>query len=201
LVQKLAPKLAEYFPAYANKHATEDAIEFSMREYARHLIEQGVATEQIPKGMRRAEKRDFCPNPYQFAMLCKPTAEDLKLPSFENVFNEITKRFGIHRFESFAYSHLLVELIAERIGVRMYQMDEVEARKLCKNAYDYWVQRALEGSLPAPRRALPLIIPKEPMVDTFIKTKGYTLVEDKALSDRLNELRHQSRQNNKRGVA
>lgn len=182
----LKPVFVVYFPEFVNKFPDEDMQGFVMREYAEQLIKHRISSTQLRFGMEKCKTLKFRPNPYEFAMLCKPSATDLNLPDPIDAFNEIICRWGKCKGKPFTFSHRVVELTSERIGYKIYHMPEHAARALFDGEYAYWVDRACKDDLPEPLKAIEYIPPD--FVPIQVLSKGMQLKGDARFDNRLADL-------------
>lgn len=195
LDSSLKPVMVLYFTEFTNKYggADEAIMDTVMMEYASQLVACRITSDMLKHGIARLKTLQYRPNPYQFAQLCKPTAEDLGFPSCEAVFKEITRRHGVFRGQPFDYSHLMVEIIDSRIGDSIYKMYEDKARERLQGEYDYWLDRGMREGLPQPRKAITVSVPSEAPIDFHIARTGWVAKPDSPVLKRLNELRSQQK--------
>lgn len=91
---------------------------------------------------------DFLPNPGKFATWCRPSAEDLGLPSLESAYNEACVQAG-RSPQARRYSHPAV--YEASCGASFFVMrgnpKETNSRNIFKTEYDKVCQRVLGGEI------------------------------------------------------
>lgn len=185
----LKPVLMEYWPEFVNKYPELDMQQWAIREYAKQMVDEGISnSKQIQSGITKACKEKFRPRPTEFAKLCKPTAEELGLPSLREAMDEVIARKGKFKHQEFTFSHRIVELICERIGYRVYQMRDHEFTELFKGEYDYWIGRYMSGDLPAAHKALEYTPPTKAKIDSYVANHGLPMLGNDTLSQKIREL-------------
>jgi hypothetical protein len=186
----LKPVFEIHFPDFVNKFEANGMMDEALNEYAEQLVGERITTEMLKRGIKRLKKCQFRPKPYDFAMLCKPTAEDLGLPGVRDCFDEIVARWGKFRHEAKKppFSHRLVEIISERVGYQSYLLKSDEFFELVSGEYSYWFDRAMRGDLPAPAKALEFKRIEKSVIEAVI-ADGWTPPVDSPVQRRINELR------------
>lgn len=192
----ILPKFAVYWPEFGNKYEDADhpeKMEFVLQEYAQQLVAHRITSDMLKSGMKKALKLKYRPNPYEFAQLCIPTPQELGIPTEQQVFDDIVLRRGRYKGQEFEFSHRLIEIIDERIGYRMYRMDEKKFRQLLTGEYGYWLDRAIRDDLPEFKAALVYRAPEDTRapIDVFISRTGHKPKLDAKLEQRLAEIRAQ----------
>ncbi|WP_438863782.1 replication protein P [Neptunicella sp.] len=184
----LKPIFTVYFPDFVNKFPDDEMQDWVMREYAQQLVDLRISSDQLKLGIRKCKTLKFRPNPYQFAQLCKPSAEDLNLPSVDDAFVEVIRRYGVSKGDdNFVFSHRVVALTAERVGFKVYRMPEHDARELFDLEYSYWVTRACEDTLPEVRKAITYVPPEVIPINVYM-SDGHIPKVPEAFNQRLAEL-------------
>ena len=185
----LKPVLMEYWPEFVNKYPELDMQQWAIREYAKQMVDEGVTnSRQIIAGIAKACKQKYRPRPTEFAKLCKPTAEELGIPSLRQTYDEVVARHGKFRNKPFEFSHRVLEIIDERIGFRVHQMRDADFMDLLKGEYEYWLDRAMTGDLPQPRPALEYSTPQKARIDSYVSKHGLPQLGSDTLSQKIKEL-------------
>lgn len=152
----LIPVLNVYCAEFAGRFGSE--VEAVARQYAERLIVHGVGLKGMMRGIEKLKQRTatkpFTPNPEEFAILCKPTAEEAGIPTLEEVHDQIVAARGRYRFEGYQFSHQIGAIINDRIGFEFYSLSAGDFRRKLEKEYNHWLQRALKNDLPAPRAAI-----------------------------------------------
>jgi hypothetical protein len=179
-----------HFPDFVNKFEANGMMDAVLAEYAEQLIDERITGDMLKRGVKRLKKCQFRPKPYDFAMLCKPTAADLGILGVRETFDEIVARWGKYRHASNKppFSHRLVEVINERVGYRNYLMTSPDFFELVSSEYLYWFDRAMRGDLPAPAKALEFKRVETSVIDAVI-ADGWVPPVDSPVQRRINELR------------
>ena len=186
----LKPVFEIHFAEFVNKFEATGMMDRVLAEYAEQLIDERITGEMLKRGIKRLKKCQFRPKPYDFAMLCKPTAEDLGVPGVRACFDEIVARWGKYRHETKKppFSHRLVEIISERIGYQSYLLKSDEFFDLVSAEYSYWFDRAMRGDLPLPAKALEFKRNETSVIESVI-ADGWIPPVDSPVQRRINELR------------
>lgn len=144
-----------------------------MREYAEQLVEHSVTSNQLQAGFRKAKKEKWLPTPTEFALLCKPTLEELGLPDIKNAFDQIVERHGRYRHDEYVFSHYILEVIDARIGYQGKRLKQEEFKKLFEGEYHYWLGRFINNDLPPTKReGIEHKITTKPPIYEFIERFG-----------------------------
>lgn len=185
----LRPVLIEYWPEFANKYPDIEMQKWVIREYAKQMVDEGIASSALVKnGIAKACKCKYRPRPTEFAKLCKPSAEELGLPSLRDAYDEVITRRGKFKNRKFEFSHRIVELIDERIGFKLYQMRDSAFSDLFKGEFEYWVSRYMTADLPEPRKALEYTPPTKAKIDSYVSKHGLPQLGSDLLSQKITEL-------------
>lgn len=163
--------------------------QWAIREYAKQMVDEGISSSrQIQAGIEKACKQQYRPRPTEFAKLCKPTPEELGIPSLREAYDEVIARRGRFKGKDFEFSHRAVELVDERVGHRVYHMRDADFMELFKGEYEYWVGRAMTGDLPEAKKALEYSTPKKPVIDSYVAKHGKPMLGDDLVSQKIKEL-------------
>lgn len=123
------------------------------REYAAQLLRNGIGQKGVQRGIdairTSTENLYHAPNPRKFVDMCKPTHEELGIPSEENAIREIIAARGT-RGEKFEYSHFIIQRLDRAVGRQMYELDNARWQKLVKDTYATLTGQYLRGELKAP---------------------------------------------------
>lgn len=188
----LIPVFVVYFADFAHRFGSE--VEGVARQYAERLIVHSVGHKGMMRGIEKlkqhAGKKQWFPNPEEFALLCKPTAEEAGIPSLQDVKDQIVEARGRYRFESYAFTHQIAEIINTRIGFDFYQLSAADFSRKLEKEYNHWLQRALKNDLPAPRAAI--AYQAEPDLPPYLKNGAVTV--SGALGKKIENLRQLARE-------
>ncbi|MGL4939394.1 replication protein P [Shewanella sp.] len=188
------PVLNLYCVDFAKRHGAElDSIAI---EYAERLVANGIGQQGLQRGIERLKRqagiKPWTPNPEEFALMCKPTAEEYGIPSINEVYDEIVKARGRNGHTSHAFSHQIVSLINHRVGFDMYQSTAAEFRKKIETEYAYWLKVAFCSGLPQPKAALEHKV--APELPEYLKNAPKTLPG--ALGERIANMRAKQAERN-----
>ena len=190
LKAELKPVFEIHFPDFVNKFEANGMMDDALNQYAEQLIDERITSEMLKRGIKRLKKCQYRPKPYDFAMLCKPTAADLGIPGVRECFDEIVARWGKYRHESKKppFSHRLVDIVSERVGYQCYLLKRDEFYELVSAEYALWLDRAMRGDLPAPAKALEFKRVETSVIEAVI-ADGWSPPADSPLLRKINELR------------
>ena len=190
LVTNLMPLLPVHWPYVVKKYAKAEEQMWLMNEYAEQIVEQGVTSNQLRNGLRKAKQEKWLPTPRDFAALCKPSLEEMGLPDIESAYAQQVERRGKYRGQDYVFSHRVLEIIDERIGYRMYRLSGEDFRELFENSYHYWVGRFINNDLPPENtRFLECFISTKPPIESYMENYGRPVsLGTDTLSQRIKEL-------------
>lgn len=158
LNSELKPMFSMYCVDYAARFGEHS--DDVMREYARQLIVNRVGRVGLNRGVERLRVRAahnrFTPNPAEFAVMCKPTPEDLGIPDLATAMHEVRESRSTWRHSKtpFPFSHDVCRFIDQRIGYDLYLVSDNEWRQRAKAEYERLVALAVAGNLPTYRHAI-----------------------------------------------
>lgn len=147
IVNDLFVELQAIFPAWSVSFKTNEALNRAKREWIKGFMEQGInSLNQIKLGLKkaRASQDPYWPTVGKFVAWCKPTAEDLGLPSKEDAYSEVTANFG--KFMTAEWSHQAVFKVAKKATSHsLKNLPEKESRALFYRNYAIMVERVMRG--------------------------------------------------------
>lgn len=146
------------------------------------MIENNVSSDLMVKmGMAkaRATREPWLPSPGQFCEWCKPTAQDLGLPSIEQAFNEARIELRMHSAYR-KWSHPAVYLAAASVGIfelkslgdRSGQYKEIRSRFAA--AYNEEIERVKRGEIVEIPKENRIASQPEPTDTPRVKAAGST---------------------------
>lgn len=131
----------------------------TMRLYAEQLIKNEIGRKGLNRGIENLKAGNapsrFTPTPAEFVEMCKPSAEDLGIPSLDDCMHEVREAKGRWRFEKYPFSHEVARLLSERIGFEFYQTSVNQFKKLCETEYKRLLELARNGQLGTHEKRLP----------------------------------------------
>ena len=139
-VNDLFKSLQVAYPAWKQAFGTEQDLKLTKKSWIRAFGESGITRkEQVALGMKRArqDQSSFFPTSGQFIAWCKPTPEDLGLPTSTMAWKEVCDnchRYTAHAWSSpavFAAGELVQFFNIRRGAVRQKEFTEVYS-KICE---------------------------------------------------------------------
>ena len=130
-VNDLFKSLQASFPAWKQAFPTTQELNLAKQVWVRALLEAGITEmEQIKLGTRkaRASGSAFFPAVGQFIQWCKPTPEDLGLPSERDAYHEACNH--AHAIYAHTWSHPAVYEAGRRTG--WFELRSEEAARMQK---------------------------------------------------------------------
>jgi hypothetical protein len=169
-----------------------------MFEYAQQLLRRRVTMAMFHRGIDRARGQSVCvvtnrdwPTPIEFANLCLPTAEELGLPSFDEMLL-VFKRFSAHRRggsgKPFVFNSDFEEHIHFKCCARYRDVKEADWLKLVRAEYDYWLEQYQMGNRPIIQKKLEVIPERVPRINRYIDKVGLPTLGNDVLSQKIREL-------------
>ncbi len=159
-----------YGRKYDMQFKNESEVRFARREWYSEIAK--LTVESINNGFEKLKQKlldespDYnWPDVSKIIALCKPTAEELGLPSLDQTIAEIVKRYGRYRTEEFEYSHRLVELVASDCGYFVTRESSEKFERRARVSHTKWVKKAQESGLPAKIPALELKVEQTPVFE------------------------------------
>lgn len=163
-----------YGRKYDTQYKNENEVRLARREWYSEISK--LTVNQIETGFAKLKIKivdgedDYSwPNIANIIGLCKPSVDDLGLPSLDETIREITERYGRFRHSEFEYSHRVIELISSRVGFHVTQESADKFKQRIRPEYNSFIEQAKIGKLPEKRPALELKI-----VPTVINTSNAT---------------------------
>lgn len=157
LNSELAPVLTQYCVDFVSRFSEQ--YDNVLMEYAERLVKHDVTPKELQRGIERLKTRSgknkFSPNPEEFALMCKPSAEELGIPDLDHCMHEIREARGRWRFDKYPFAHDLVRLMNDNVGYELYHCSAQQFRKLCEREYERLLVLARKDSLPKNIKALP----------------------------------------------
>lgn len=146
------------FPSSFKSNYPDDmSLQQGKKMWVRAFIENSVSNEeQIKCAMRKARLHgEFMPTIGTFIGWCKPSAEEMGLPSAERAYREACCK--VRDYGSAVYSHVAVKLATKETGTWLLkQYPAYQSRPIFMKHYAQLVERVLRGELlSAPLPALP----------------------------------------------
>ena len=130
-----------------------------MRLYAEQLIKNEIGRKGLNRGIENLKAGNapsrFTPTPAEFVEMCKPSAEDLGIPSLDDCMHEVREAKGRWRNAQFPFSHEVSRRLSERIGYEFYQISLNQFRKRCETEYKQLLELARNGQLGTHENRLP----------------------------------------------
>lgn len=156
-VAEIFNKLQPAMPGrFSSMYPTEGDVIAAGGIWAIGLIEARLTPKQISYGLTKAiSGAKYCPDLPDFIALCKPTAEDLGLPSLANAYAEACR--NAHPvLQDRQWSHPAVYHAAKQVGFfELRSLDEKTSRPMFEQAYERTVDAVLSGDeLPEIPKAL-----------------------------------------------
>lgn len=157
LNSELVPVLVTCCPDFASRFGEHSRD--IMRLYAEQLIKNEIGRKGLNRGIENLKAGNapsrFTPTPAEFVEMCKPSAEDLGIPSLDDCMHEVREAKGRWRFEKYPFSHELARILSERIGFEFYQMSVNQFKKRCETEYKQLLELARNGQLGTHENRLP----------------------------------------------
>lgn len=143
-------------PAWKQAFPTDDLLKTAKNQWSIALLEARVNQNQLNLALRKLRQTpdDFFPSVGKFLELCKPTAEDFGLPSFEDAYREVCDKCGyVGHIE---WSHPAVYHAISQVGLFDFrQMTNERAFEAFKAAYKATVKAVISGqTLPEIPKAI-----------------------------------------------
>lgn len=179
VVNELFAELCGMSPAYKQALADPEVLKYAKRNWMLGLQEAGIRdSAQIKLGLKRCrhKKHAFMPSVGQFIEWCKPTPEDLGLPSPEDAYKIallMNREFDGYRPSSEAIALVVRDAIAAIGSERFRHMTESEARSAFFNAYPMSADLYAQGRLQNVDRRL-----KDDSAETREKIKKESVVKE-----------------------
>jgi hypothetical protein len=143
-------------PAWKQAFPTDEHLKAAKNQWSIALIEAKVNQAQLNHGMRKVRQsaEDFFPSVGKFLELCKPTAADYGLPTFETAYREVSSKCGYVGFVQ--WSHPAVYHAITQVGIYDFgRMTQDKALSAFKNAYKLTVEAVMRGeTLPQVPKAI-----------------------------------------------
>ncbi|MCK7458480.1 replication protein P [Idiomarina aminovorans] len=131
----------------------------TMRMYAEQLIKNEIGRKGLSRGIESLKAGNapsrFTPTPAEFVEMCKPSAEELGIPSLDDCMHEVRESKGRWRNAQYPFSHEVSRRLSERIGYEFYQISLNQFRKRCETEYTRLIELARNGQLGSHENRLP----------------------------------------------
>lgn len=142
-----------------HKWVTPEGIEQGRIQYIKAFIESGLTNlSNIEHGLKKCRQDSslkFMPTPAQFISMCKPTPEELGIPSIKQAYDEAVKNSSRYQEEK-TWSHIVVEHAWKATGAYMLaNTNNVAAYPLFERNYQISTRMFIEGKLSEIHVALP----------------------------------------------
>ncbi len=178
LVDHVFRQLSVIFPAWrvawkgGNDQETAMNVSLAKKEWTKSFFENGInTTEHIRYGLAKARKSesDFLPSCGKFVTWCKPSPDDLGIPSFETAYRHATKS---------TWSHQIVYELFKRVGQWDFTyMSDKALRAACRPIYDDIVKEVISGEFNPEKPK-----PKNRQIENKAEPKKkYTMTHKKAM--------------------
>lgn len=143
-------------PAWKQAFPTEEHLKAAKNQWLMAMMEAKITPSQLNHGMKKFRQlaEDFFPSVGKFLELCKPTAADYGLPTFEAAYREVSSKCGyVGHVE---WSHPAVYHAITQVGIFDFgQMTHDKALSAFKNAYRLTVDAVMRGeTLPEVPKAI-----------------------------------------------
>lgn len=143
-------------PAWKQAFPTEEHLKAAKNQWLMAMMEAKITPSQLNHGMKKFRQlaEDFFPSVGKFLELCKPTAADYGLPTFEAAYREVSSKCGYVGFVE--WSHPAVYHAITQVGIYDFgQMSHDKALSAFKNAYKLTVEAVMRGeALPEIPKAI-----------------------------------------------
>ncbi|MGX5913929.1 replication protein P [Aliidiomarina sp. Khilg15.8] len=199
---ELLPVLLTNTTDFADKHGKRRHE--VLRIWAYQICVAGLGEKDVARGIHRLltnsdRKKIWAPLPHEFIAMCKPTPEEMGLPSMEAVANELEQNLSWNRrhgSKQFVHSHRLVELIAREMLPRYRMADQAKRDKLLERSYTKWLEVARKSGLPAKMSAIADIAEPRPIVEEYLAKNGKVKI-DSSMAQRLSAIGRNLRERRK----
>jgi hypothetical protein len=137
IVNDLFVELQGIVPGWRYTFPSNEELNNAKRSWIKGFMEEGInSLNQIELGLRkaRASQDAFWPSVGKFMAWCKPTAEDLGLPSKEDAYREVIANLG--EFSTTNWSHPAVPETVKK--VKSYPLKNLSEKELRALFYHYY---------------------------------------------------------------
>lgn len=146
-VNDLFKSLQIAYPAWKYTFPTQNDVALAKRSWVKTFMECGITSvEQIQVGMRkaRADESDFFPSAGKFVAWCKPSPEDLGLPTVELAYREAA--INSHSPIAHRWSHAAVYQAGKETGWFFLKSEpQRETQAEFKRVYADICERVMSG--------------------------------------------------------
>jgi len=154
-INDIFKSLRAVFPTFRLTFPDDESLRVGKKVWVKTLLEGKITSlSQIAVGMRRARASgDFMPSAGKFAEWCRPTAEDLGLPSREAAYAEAIGNLG--QIITAKWSHAAVfEAVKITTCYTLKNSAERDSRALFYRNYAVMIDRLMHGEI------LSAVVPK-----------------------------------------
>lgn len=155
MVNELFQSLQIAYPAWTHTFKTQNELALAKKSWVKTFMECGICTEeQIRLGMKRAraDKSDFFPSAGKFVSWCKPTPEELGLPSESDAYREAA--LNSHNPIGHQWSHPAVYFAGKETGWFFLKSEpQRDTQPAFNRVYEDICKRVMRGDVfvvPAP---------------------------------------------------
>lgn len=177
MVRDVAPVFALYFQSHFAQRFG-DELESVMREYGAQIEVHGLRREDVTRGLlkiRSGKAGRWLPNPLEFAELCMRDAQDLGLPSMDEVASELERYYAWrarHPSRRYPFQNSLSAHVIRDIGHK-YKLASNDGReRLLAASYHKWLNVARKDGLPEETSAIAEFSEPRPIVEEYLAKKG-----------------------------
>lgn len=176
---ELVPAFNMYCRDFAGKFA--DVLVETMKEYGRQLVKANLGVVDLRRGIERvpgrAHENPFTPNPVEFVEMCRPSAEELGLPSFDECYDEVWRCIDVfrrdHPGEDYPFKHRLSRFVVRDIGTDFSSATSERRRAMVSKSYQKYLRVAqVEGNLPEIHEAIADFTDPEPLCFQYERKFG-----------------------------
>lgn len=163
-------KLA-YARKFDSQFKSEKEIQQARREWYSEIAKLTAESinhgfEQLKIKLVECDEYFSWPDVPKVIALCKPTLDEMGLPTLEKTISEIVDRHGRCRGEDYEYSHRLIELVAKDCGYFVTRETSEKFERRARVSHAKWVKKAQKNELPEAMPALELKIEAKPVFES-----------------------------------
>ena len=159
VMRRLFSRLFVIYPSFKSQVSSDEELVDFMSIWAEELEKRNISFDRIKIGLDRAiaSQSDFLPGIGKFIGYCKPTPEELGLPSPDNAYEEACK--NAHKQSDLMWSHEAVKDSAVKITLHRLKC---EARMYTESSFKKHYAEIVEDFVDGNRLPKPTEQPQGP---------------------------------------
>lgn len=140
-------ELKGIYPAFKQAWPGEEEYKSAKRNWLKALIDSKITKEQLDLGLKKCRLRGgvFALSPGDFIALCKPSLEDLGIPSVEDAYSEACANSSLYKTEK-NWTHIAVyHAYSMCSSYQLANSPRTETFPIFQRNYDFTVGMLLRG--------------------------------------------------------